>query len=149
MARVVALPQTPLRERPQRRRPELVLITPPARVSRWRRLRSIVIFVTIVGLMAMVVVARIGIELQESRVAQLSSAITQAERTQANLKLQVAELSSPQRIMNYASAHLHLTLPGSVDVVAGSSTKSAAALPQSEGSSPTLPLPAGEVASGN
>jgi cell division protein FtsL len=145
---MIALEPIPARERPQRRRPELTLVKSPVRAAKKLRLRKIVVFVAVVVLMSMVVVARIAIELQESTIGQLQSEIAQAQRTQDNLKLQVAELSSPSRIMAYASAHLHLTLPGSVDVVAGSATKHSVALPQAEGSTPTLPLPAGEVASG-
>jgi cell division protein FtsL len=98
--------------------------------------------------MGMVVVARIAIEVQEASIGQLRVQITQAQRVQGDLKLQVAQLSSPERIMTYAVQHLHLSLPGSVDVVSGSTTKSAVAMPQPEASNPSLPLPAGEVQGG-
>lgn len=106
-------------------------------------------FVGVVALLAMVVVARIAIELEESSIGQLGAQITQAQHAQEDLKLQVAQLSSPERIMSYASQHLHLILPSSVDVIAGSQTKSAIPLPQPEATSPSLPLPAGEVVGGN
>jgi cell division protein FtsL len=149
MARVVALPQNPARERPHRRQPELVLVKSPTRAARTRNLRKVLVFITVVVLLAMVVVARIAIELEESSIGQLGAEITQAQRTHEDLKLEAAQLSSPQRIMSYASQHLHLTLPSSVDVVAGSHTKNAVPLPQPEATAPSLPLPAGEVVGGN
>lgn len=148
MARVVALPQSPTRERPHRRQPELVLVKSPARAARTRSVRKVLVFITVVALLGMVVVTRIAIELEESSIGQLGAEITQAQRVQGDLKLEVAQLSSPQRIMSYASQHLHLTLPSSVDVVAGSHTKNAVPLPQSAATAPSLPLPAGEVVGG-
>ncbi|WP_298210646.1 cell division protein FtsL [Ferrimicrobium sp.] len=149
MARVVTLPQIAPREHPHRQQPELVLVKPVRRAARTHKVRRVVIYLMVIVLMGMVVLARIAIELEESAVGQLQTEITQAEHTQSDLKLEVAELSSPQRIVSYASAHLHLTLPGSVDVVPGAGTKNAIPLPQSVATSPTLPLPAGEVVGGN
>ncbi|WP_298341753.1 cell division protein FtsL [Ferrimicrobium sp.] len=149
MARVVALPQSPPRERPRRQRPELVLVEPTRRVAKSHTLRNIVIYLIAIALMGMVVLARIAIELEESSVGQLQTEITHAQRTQSDLQLEVAQLSSPERIMSYASAHLHLTLPNSVEVVSGTSTKNAVPLPQSEATNPSLPLPSGQVLSGN
>ena len=130
--------------------PRLRLVEPARKIPRKRRLkwRFVAVYLAAVSLVSLVVVTRIAIEYEESRSQVLVQGIASAKLRETDLELEVAQLSSPQRVIGYASTHLGLSQPSYLDVIPGSSPKGSVALPQSEGSTPQIPLPAGTVTGG-
>jgi cell division protein FtsL len=101
------------RAKRRRRRPNLRVVKPPGRA---RRLPFLVASFLLVGALVVGVTTVQALVSQTSfRMQDLSTRTTELQREYGRLRLDVARLSSPERIAREAR-HLGLTLPGPGDV---------------------------------
>lgn len=74
--------------------------------------------VTVVGVVFAVVIAHVALTQGQFRLAQLQAEADGSQAGYARLRLQVAELESPQRIVAAAQQHLGMVSPASVTYLA-------------------------------
>lgn len=135
----------PLHARPRSAEDRLYLRSVGPAVSTKRRIarsRASVIYLLTAASVALALGGRIAVESLAMQQSRLSQQIYSASTTQAELELSVGKLSSPQRIVEYASTRLGLAFPAYLEVVP-KTLNNPVPLPQSPPTSVSVPLPAG------